>query len=145
MTETNSPETDGFRPCLVRSVFPRALGQFYERREPGVGRTIRIRVEEPHCNALGVAHGGFLLTVMDFAMSYGSYDPGDFPPGITLSLTTNFLAGAPLGSWVEARVTIERASKSVLFNRCALMAGDTQVAAAQGVFKPVPLAPDPSR
>jgi acyl-coenzyme A thioesterase PaaI-like protein len=141
MTEPASIPPEGFSPLRVRSVFPRSLGTFYERREPGRGRTIGIQVAEAHCNALGVAHGGFLLTLLDFAMSWGSADPDDVLPGVTLSLTTNFLRPAPLGAWLEARVTVERTSPSVMFNRCALMHGDEQIAAAQGVFKPVPPAP----
>jgi acyl-coenzyme A thioesterase PaaI-like protein len=125
----------------VRSVFPRSLGTFYERREPGRGRAIGLQVAEGHCNAHGFAHGGFLLTLLDFAMSYGSADADDFLPGITLSLTTNFLRPAPLGAWLEAHVTVERTSTSVTFNRCALMHGDVQIASAQGVFRPVPPAP----
>jgi acyl-coenzyme A thioesterase PaaI-like protein len=126
----------GFAPCQVRSPFPRALGAFYERREPGRGRTIAIQVAEGHCNAMGVAHGGFLMTVLDFAMSYGRHEPDDFPPCVTLSLTTNFLRGAPLGAWLEARVVVETATASTLFARCELAAGGEIVATAQGVFKP---------
>ena len=144
MSESAIDIPDGFRLCVVRSDFPRALGPFFERRDPDRGRTMRVRVQAPHCNALGTAHGGFMLTVMDFAMSYGSYEAGDFPPGVTLSLTTNFLRPAPMDAWLEARVVVERVTKSALFSRCLLFAGDEPVASAQGVFKPVPLAPDPA-
>ena len=128
---------DGFTPLAVRSQFPNLLGQFHEKRMPE-GRVIGIRAEERHCNAGGVVHGGFLLALADFALSWGSYDPGDTPPRMTLGINAEFAGVARNGDWLEARIDIQKSGSSLVFANCFIWVGAERVLRAGGVFRIVP-------
>ncbi|MEZ5730200.1 MAG: PaaI family thioesterase [Burkholderiaceae bacterium] len=61
-----------------------------------------FQVEERHCNPAGNCHGGMLMTLADMVLLIGA----NFGAGVnrflvTVSLATDFLAPAPVGSWLE--------------------------------------------
>ncbi|HEY3654326.1 MAG TPA: PaaI family thioesterase [Steroidobacteraceae bacterium] len=124
-----------YKPLALKSAFSNHLGDFYERTSP-TGRSVAIRVRAEHCNSQGVAHGGFLLALADLALSYGTYEPGDAPPRITLSLSTDFAGVAREGEWVEAHVDVQKAGRSVIFANCFICVGDKRIVRASGVFMP---------
>jgi acyl-coenzyme A thioesterase 13 len=125
----------GYHVLKLRSAFPNHIGEFYEHLSKD-GRSIAARVEPHHCNSAGVAHGGFLLTLADLALSYGSYAPNDGPPRITLSLTTDFAGVARIGDWVEAHVDVQRVGRRTVFANCFICVGDKRIVRASGVFMP---------
>jgi acyl-coenzyme A thioesterase 13 len=124
-----------YNRLVFKSAFANHLGEFYERISP-TGRSVAIRVRSQHCNSLGVAHGGFLLALADLALSHGTYEPGDAPPRITLSLSTDFAGVAREGDWVEAHVDVQKAGRRVIFANCFICVGERRIARASGVFMP---------
>ena len=72
----------------------------------GDGRfELASRFEERHLNLAGLAHGGFVATLLDMALAGGSYADRETPTdwyGITVSMTVNFVRGTGAG-----RVTCE--------------------------------------
>jgi acyl-coenzyme A thioesterase PaaI-like protein len=50
-------------------------------------------------------------------------------------LSGNYLAPAPLGSWVYGCAEITRATKSIIFMKCNLYINDTLIFNADGIFK----------
>ena len=124
-----------YKLLVLKSAFANHLGEFYERLSP-TGRSVAIRVLPQHCNSYGVAHGGFLLSLADLALSYGTYEPGDAPPRITLSLSTEFAGVAREGEWLEAHVDVQKAGRRVIFANCFICVGEKRIVRASGVFMP---------
>lgn len=124
----------GFVPVAPKSGFINHVGRFFETWRDG-RRVVATRIEPHHLNSGGVAHGGFLLTLADFALSWGSHEAGDLPPRTTLSLNMDFAAPARAGAWLEAEVEVLRAGSSIAFVNCVLTADGRRIARASGVFR----------
>ena len=94
-----------------------------------------------HLNPLGLVHGGLYAAMLDVALAMsGSFRPApdDLFPGLTLSLTLQYLTPLYLKDGVamaEARRT--GGGKSIFYAEGEVLAPDGRViAAATGVFKP---------
>ncbi len=122
----------GFTPLQVLSAFPQAVGAFYFREENG-REVIAVRAEARHANAYGGVHGGFLLTLVDIALTYKR--------GVTLSLTTDFAGAAQVGDWIEAHVDVQKTGKSTIFANCFVFAHGERIMHASGVFRLPKVAP----
>ena len=65
--------------------------------ENGFG-ALRVKLTERHVNPMQLVHGGLYSSMLDVALAMtGSYRPAPDPliPGLTLSLTTDFLPQPP--------------------------------------------------
>jgi uncharacterized protein (TIGR00369 family) len=96
-----------------------------------------FRVEMRHCNPGQVAHGGMLATFADMLLPIASRfqsktDMGFLP---TINLTCDYLAPAPLGSWVEGRAEPVKMTKNLLFAQGTATAEGQPVLRANGIFK----------
>jgi len=141
MSATDNPPP-GFVLMAVRSEFPNHIGRFYLRADGG-RQIVGLRAEQHHCNSDGVVHGGLLLAMADFALSFRG--PGDIPPRITMALNAEFAGAARRGDWIEAHVDVQKVGKSSVFANCFLCVGDTRIVRAGGVFKIVGLDRPPPR
>ena len=94
-----------------------------------------------HLNPLGLVHGGLYSAMLDVALAMsGSFKPApdDLLPGLTLSLTLQYLAPLKLedGS-AMARARRTGGGKSIFFAEGMVKAPDGRlIASATGVFKP---------
>jgi len=116
------------------SPFLERTGPFYSK---GKGRSLSIglRVLEHHLNARGLVHGGVLLTMADIALGYAMATSEDPPvSAVTSQLSADFAGSARLGDWVESRVDIQKIGKTLAFANVYLLAGDTRIVRASGVF-----------
>jgi uncharacterized protein (TIGR00369 family) len=71
------------------------------RMDDGIGE-IEAEITDAHLNAAGVCHGGVLAALMDVCVTLAAGNgPGATPEnrkfGVTLSMTTNYVAGARKG------------------------------------------------
>ena len=133
---------DGFVPLASRSPFIQALGApLFERLVDPTCRHLTVRVAEQHCNADGHAHGGFIVTIADFALTYGTFREGDRPPAITLHISTDFMRPVRLGDWLEVVVSTRKQSENLLFADALILAAGEVVARASGVFRPMRRSP----
>ena len=94
-----------------------------------------------HLNPLGVVHGGLYATMLDVALAMsGSFRsaPGDLLPGLTLSLTLQYLAPLKLeDSFAMAKARRTGGGQSIFFAAGEVLAPDGRIIAmASGVFKP---------
>ncbi len=96
-----------------------------------------FRVQPQHCNPRKVCHGGLMMTFFDFLLPTLSrledHVDDSFTP--TVSLTTNFLAPAVLGEWLEGRARTLRRTGSLVFIEGSVSNGEQVVAQATGIFK----------
>ena len=95
-----------------------------------------FRVEPHHCNLRPMCHGGMMATFLDVALARGlRVATGIEPPLPTISMSMDFMAPAPLGSWVDARVTLGRIGKSTGFISAMVHADDEPVLRGSGVYR----------
>lgn len=123
-------EPAGFTPGFLDHGGPYFLGLAVE----GV-RVVGLLIRPHHINYRDAAHGGVISTFADVALSHAVYDaerPRLAPS--TISLTVNYLAGARLGDWLEARVRIDRLGGRTAYTSGGIWRADEQVATMSGVF-----------
>ena len=82
----------------------------------------------------GIAHGGTHIAFADGIMGYTAWKTHKLPC-LTAKLSGNYLAPAPLGSWVYGFAEITRATKSIIFMKCNLYINDSLIFNADGIFK----------
>ena len=103
--------------------------------------SLRVELKPHHVNPVKLVHGGLYTTMLDVALAMtGSFRPAPDPliPGLTLSLTTQFLSAATLDDrCLVAEAWRTGGGKSVFFADGAVRAPCGRViATACGVFKP---------
>ena len=98
-------------------------------------RVMGLMICPHHINYQQAAHGGVISTFADVALAHAVYDaerPRLAPS--TVSLTVNYLAGAQLGDWLEARVRIDRLGGRMGYTSGGIWRGEEQIAVMSGVF-----------
>ena len=127
---------DGFVPLPFKGGFVGTNGPLYAKRADGMLR-LGFRVEERHCNPMGICHGGMLATFADMQLPFGaraqSENADRFLP--TISLTTDSMAPAPMGAWVEGETVVLRVTRNMVFAQMTATADGTLCLRANGIFK----------
>ena len=137
-TETKAPP-EGFVVHEGRSGFMDHNGPFYVK---GTGHDLVMGtyITENRINRGGIAHGGFIATLVDSAMGY-AYATLTEPPGgaVTINLTIDYAGIAKLGDWVESEVDIQKASGRIVLST------SISCATAGALCGPAGFSPDPIR
>jgi acyl-coenzyme A thioesterase 13 len=123
-------EPAGFTPGFLDHGGPYWLGPTVDDV-----RVVGLRICPHHINYQDAAHGGVISTFADVALSHAVYDaerPRLAPS--TVTLTVNYLTGARLGEWLEARVRIDRLGGRTAYTSGGIWRGEEQVATMSGVF-----------
>lgn len=110
-------------------------GPYYLGPEADGVRAVGLLICPHHINYQDAAHGGVISTFADVALSHAVYDaerPRLAPS--TVTLTVNYLAGARLGDWLEARVRIDKLGGRTAYTSGGMWRGAEQVATMSGVF-----------
>jgi uncharacterized protein (TIGR00369 family) len=136
---------EGFVRVEETGPFMTLLGPLYYRSAEA-GRIIALRIVEHHLNRRGIAHGGMLATLADSALSVNiSLSRKPRLPTVTVSLSTDFVASARAGDWVEAHVDIQKIGARLAYANCYLQVGSKRILRASGVFAVIqPSRPDES-
>jgi acyl-coenzyme A thioesterase PaaI-like protein len=119
----------GFERLDVTSPFVGRAGIFYIRKDPGGTQTVGTSITDEQSNSEGSAHGGFLLCFADYAITIVT-------TSITLSMTVDFLRPAKVGQWIEAPVTVRKASANLIFADTVVTGGDRELLRVSGLFRP---------
>jgi acyl-coenzyme A thioesterase PaaI-like protein len=128
-------EPAGFTPGFLDHGGPYYLGAPVTKVRVANVRVIGLLICPHHINYQDAAHGGVISTFADVALSHAVYDaerPRLAPS--TVTLTVNYLTGARLGDWLEARVRIDRLGGRTAYTSGAIWRGDEQIATMSGVF-----------
>ena len=124
----------GFEPSGFDAGYLSHVGPYYIK-PTDAGLVVGLRIGEKQINSLNIAHGGVLTTLADVALSLQVHRSEDPPlPLTTISLTTNFLAAAKLGDWLEATGTIDRIGKRMAYTSGHIMCEDRTIMTMTGVF-----------
>lgn len=114
--------------------FAGLVGPLWTRKEPD-GWAYGILVSEQHTNPAGLVHGGLFTTLLDHALSSIAWEAADRQPCVTVSLDTNFLSGAYVNQFLEARGRVVKATSSLIFMRGELKVEDAEIAVASAILK----------
>ena len=133
--DTNIPE--GFRPFRDMMGFIAVNGPLYLRRVGGEV-LMGFRVEERHCNPMGICHGGMLATFADMLIPLSLHRKykeigARFLP--TISLQVDYMAPSPLGAWVQGEAELLRSTKTLVFAQGTATADGKPVLRVSGIFK----------
>ena len=112
-------------------------GPFLEHVGPVLadGDVVGLRIEARHLNRSGMAQGGLLATVVDFALGRAiRASAQDEQRAATVSLTTDFLGAAREGDFVEARTEVERLGGTLAFADCSLTVDGREIVRGRAVF-----------
>lgn len=123
----------GFEPHLSAGGYSRHNGPFYQKLV-GFDNYRGFYVLGRHCNSYGIAHGGLLVSFTDALLGLAVYRVTRQAP-ITVRLTSDFVASAKRGDWVEGKSVVTRAGNTVIFATANVYVEDKTVLVAQGVFK----------
>jgi len=127
----------GFAPLPMIGEFVAVNGPLYVRSE-GQRVQFGFRVEQRHTNPMGICHGGMMATFCDMLLPLSVHrqraDVGmRFLP--TINLQIDYLAAAPLGSWVQGEAEVLRVTRSLVFAQALVTADGEPAARVSGIFK----------
>lgn len=122
---------------LAGNAYMEMVGPLFMRVDPERGPLFGFRVEQRHCNAIGICHGGMIATFADIYLpTQLRFDP-EFDDGYTptISLTLDFLGMARIGSWVEGSGRLLRRTGRMIFTEGLVTADGEPVLRASGAFR----------
>jgi uncharacterized protein (TIGR00369 family) len=126
----------GFVPIPLGDGYIGVNGPLYGKRD-GDHMLLGFRVEARHCNPMGIAHGGMMMTFADMQLPIASRlqaGLGDhFLP--TIAMTCDFVGPSPLGAWVEGRTDVLKVTRNLVFAQCLVTADGKPALRASGTFK----------
>ena len=116
---------DHIGPYFVKNSFPHTVfGTF---------------VQEIQSNLNNVAHGGFLMAYADSVGGFFAYKTVK-KPIVTISLNSNFIRPAPVGSWLEARGKVKKYGKRLVFVEIEMFIMNKIVFASSGIWQIINIA-----
>lgn len=134
---------EGFVPAPIGGAFATHNGPLYARWHD---RRLQLgfRVATHHVNPGNACHGGMLVMFADILISTAGQYQTDIPRTFlpTISLQNDFMAPAPLGSWVQGHADILKVTAKLVFSHGLVTADGVLVMRASGVFRRGPLLPD---
>ncbi|MES2492543.1 MAG: PaaI family thioesterase [Pseudomonadota bacterium] len=138
MSETTPPPRPGdWLETIDAGSGPWNMGVLWYNRAAG---QIALHVKPEHCNAYGSMHGGAMATFVDGQAAgvvvYHLNDAAGHTP--TISLSVDYLAPVPAGSWLVADVTLLRATRTMLFTQAVLTVDAQVVARSNAIYRNVP-------
>lgn len=127
----------GFRRFRGTTGFVGVNGPLFFLHEGSLFK-LGFRVEERHCNPMGICHGGMLATFADMLMPIGAITlvpelRQRFLP--TVSLQVDFISPAKLGDWIEGEMQVLRTTRSMVFAQGLVTSGGVMAMRCSGVFK----------
>ena len=110
------------------------VGPFWTRMD-GDKHLYAFLAEPKHHNRRGVVQGGMLMTFADRTMGMTCWYANGQVPQATVQLDVHFIDAVRIGEFVEAKCTVVRRTRSLIFMSADLVVGDRVVASAKGVWK----------
>ncbi|TAN11210.1 MAG: PaaI family thioesterase [Burkholderiaceae bacterium] len=127
----------GFHAIHAGGPFINGNGPLYLRREGGAV-TLGLRVEKRHCNPMNHLHGGMMASFCDMLLPLSAYRVGEQAEPrflLTVSLQIDYIAGAPLGCWLEGSAEMLRSTRTLVFMRGLVSADGTPCARVSGISR----------
>ncbi len=129
---TELPE--GYAQLAWHRGFGRQIGPLFEKRDTDGTLVRAFRVEEYHTNGMLNAHGGMVMSFADMAWG-AAVEKDDDTWWVTVRLLCDFLAGAPLGSFVEGKGKVVGRQGDVFTVEGRIWTGEKLLMRGTGIFK----------
>ena len=101
--------------------FSDQIGPLY-LRDGEHGRDVGGWILEAHCNPYGVAHGGWLMAVMDHVLAGAAVSHLErHKGGVTVNASFDFLRPGVMGDWCESEITLKRPTSTLCFIEARLL------------------------
>ena len=124
---------EGFKTIEGLSPAEDHIGPFYYKKtEQGI--VCGFRAAGHNCNGIGTVHGGVLMCFADYAVTMLALS-GVKENCTTISFSSDFIAAARDGDWVEAHGEVVRRTGSMTFVNGRLQVGEDVVLTFQVVVK----------
>ena len=125
---------EGFAPKLDAGPFADANGPLFIRN---TDQALGFEVRREHCNPVNSCHGGWLSAFLDMQMPLIAIRDHDIRGRflLTVSLSLDYLAPAPIGAWVEGSATVLRCTKSLVFIQGLVSSSQVLLMRGSGVYK----------
>lgn len=136
MNERGSGVPEGFVQFDPFGGYTDVNGPFYAKRE-GDRLVFGFRVEPRHANVVGQCHGGMLMLFADILLPLSARFQADLDDTFlpTVNLTSDFVASAKVGDWVEGRTEVIRVTRNLVFTQGIISAGGQALTRINGIFK----------
>ena len=109
------------------------IGPFYYSKTDS-GLRMGFFAQHKNCNGLGTVHGGVLMCFADYAATMLALS-GVRENCATISFTSDFMAGAKMGDWIEANGEVVKRTGSLTFLRGQLLVGEQLLMSFQAVMR----------
>lgn len=125
---------EGFAPKLDAGPFADANGPLFMRH---ADQALGFEVRREHCNPVNSCHGGWLSAFLDMQMPLIAIRDHDIRNCflLTVSLSLDYLAPAPIGAWVEGSATVLRCTRSLVFIQGLVSSSQVLLMRGSGVYK----------
>lgn len=125
----------GFTLCDQLNGFSMHIGPFYQRPSDTLMQRAML-IEQQHLNPEGVAHGGALMSFMDFVMYRAIGDDiGHKIQFASININTQFLSAAKRQDLILGEGNIVRKTRSVIFAQGSIRVENTLIMSASGIYK----------
>lgn len=124
---------EGYKTLTGINVAEDHMGPFYYRKQDGDLR-VGFRAGEHNCNGIGTVHGGILMAFADYAVTILALS-GVKEHCTTISFSSDFIAAARLGDWVEGVGEVVKRTGSMTFVKGQLQAGEDVILTFQAVVR----------
>ncbi len=124
----------GYTPFREGGGYIGLSGPFYWKKLESGEYAYGFQSDERHANPNGVLHGASLVTFVDTLLGHAVV----FATGkacATVALTTQFVAGAPVGRWISGAARMRRLTRSMAFLDADVSDGDVLLMTATAVFR----------
>jgi len=133
MTTNTIPED--FKPYCTDNTFNDVVAPLYVKMGEN-GPVLGMHIEKKHCNYVGFAHGGCLMTFMDIALSGAvCHKLGKYTSTPTINISFDFMATAKEGEWISAELLSVNLTRTMGFVNAVIEGPNGTVANVSGCFK----------
>jgi acyl-coenzyme A thioesterase PaaI-like protein len=136
LAEVNEGPWAGWSQWMPGDPFEDHVGPFYCRRDDQ-GMVCGFMPSPHNCNGYGNIHGGTFMTFADYALFMIASTPDDVVHGVTVTLNSEFIAGATAAAPLYARGEVLRSGRSLVFVRGTITSEGKTVFSFSGTIKRV--------
>lgn len=125
---------EGFKPYSLQGGFAELYGPMLYRRGGEGDFVCAIATSGRHDNTTGATHGGVVFAFADDLIGR-TVSATSRRFSATICLDMQYLAPAPLGSWLTGRAEVIAMDEDFAHVRTEVMDGDTPIASAMGIWR----------
>ena len=125
---------NGFAPHFRQSPLTAPWEPLYSKRNAD-SFSIGLRLDEPHTNSRGFAHGGLITALADNAMGLSCGVKLGGSRLVTISLGIDFVGSGKIGQWLQIDCEVIKTGSTICFAQSIATADDAVCARANGTFR----------